>query len=351
MTTKGAADRLDMLFREYYSVLILAGLFTILPFVLPYPALATEVVLFSLAAVAFDLCMGYAGIMMFCQASFFGTGVYATALTLVHLSQNVFVAILAGILAAAIVAFIIGFICTLRTKTYMVLLTLAFGELVYFIAYQWQSLTGGDDGLTGVIRPNLEIPGIFTIDLQPELNFYFFTLAVFILSFGIIKRISISPFGSVLQGIRENEMRAQAIGYNTRLFKIAVFTIGGLFMGLAGSLYSMFITFAHIANVGIDVSASIIIMVLVGGMGTLFGPVIGAFVFVMTSEIASVYWDRWLIILGAVCIVFVLFARGGIWVILRNLAGSFIGMRLFRIQTLTYPDRKTHGKTSQQNGN
>jgi len=325
MRTKCVAEMCRTVFREYYSVLILAGLFTMLPFVLPYPALATEVVVFSLAAVAFDLCLGYAGVMMFCQAAFFGTGVYATALTLVHLSQNIFVAIFAGILAGALMAFIIGFICTRRTVTYMVLMTLAFGELVYFIAYQWQSLTGGDDGLRGSIRPNLEIPGVFAIDLQPALNFYFFALAVFILSFCFIKRISISPFGKVLQAIRENEMRADAIGYNMQWYKIAVFTIGGLFMGLAGSVYCMFVTFAHIANVGLEVSAKIIVMDLVGGMGTLFGPVIGAFIFVVTSDIASAYWDRWLIILGVLCIVFVLFARGGIWVFLRNLSE-----RLFR---------------------
>jgi branched-chain amino acid transport system permease protein len=268
--------------------------------------------------------------MMFCQASFFGTGVYATALTLVHLSQNVFVAIFLGVLAATALALIIGAIATLRAHTYMVLITLAFNELVYFIAYQWKDLTGGDDGLTGVTRPNLEIPGIFVIDLQPSLHYYFFAFFFFILSFAIIKRITISPFGRVLQGVRENETRAQAIGYNTRMFKITVFAVGGLFMGLAGSLYSMFIKFAHIANVAIDVSAHIIIMELIGGMGTLFGPVIGAFVFVITSEIASAYWDRWLLILGIVCIVFVLFARGGIWVLMRNLGGHII--RAKRIQ-------------------
>jgi len=171
---------------------------------------------------------------------------------------------------------------------------------------------------------------VTSVDLQPALNFYFFALAVFILSFCFIKRITISPFGKVLQAIRENEMRADAIGYNMQWYKIAVFTIGGLFMGLAGSVYCMFITFAHIANVGIDVSAKIIVMDLVGGMGTLFGPVIGAFIFVLTSDIASAYWDRWLIILGVLCVVFVLFARGGIWVFLRNLSERFFKARLSR---------------------
>ncbi|NIM97731.1 MAG: branched-chain amino acid ABC transporter permease [candidate division Zixibacteria bacterium] len=285
----------------------------ILPFVLPYTALATEVMIYALAAVAFDLCLGYSGLMMFCQASFFGTGVYTTALTLIHFFPNIFLAMFFGILAATILAVIFGYMATRRTGTYMVLLTLAFNELIFFIAYQWKNVTGGDDGLTGVPRPNLEIPGILSIDLQPSLNYHFFALFFFIVSFIIIRRITISPFGKVLQGIRENESRAQSIGYNTRLFKLIAFTIGGMFMGLAGSLYTMFITFAHIHNVAFDTSGSIVMMELIGGMGTLFGPIIGAFVFVVASDIASAIWSRWLLILGVVCIVFVLFARGGIW--------------------------------------
>jgi len=306
-------------FQEYESTLILALIFAVLPFTLPYPALATEIMIYALAAVAFDLCLGYTGLMMFCQASFFGTGVYTTALTLIHFSPNIFIAIFLGILASTILAVIFGFMATRRTGSYMVLLTLAFNELIYFIAYQWQSVTGGDDGLTGVPRPNLEIPGLLSIDLQPSLHYYYFAFFIFLISFIIIKRITISPFGKVIQGIRENEIRAQSIGYNTRLFKLIVFAIGGMFMGLAGSLYAMFVTFAHIHNVAFDTSGNIVLMELIGGMGSLFGPIIGAFVIVVASDVASAYWERWPLILGIICIVFVLFARGGIWGMLRIL--------------------------------
>ena len=306
-------------FQEYESTLILALIFAVLPFTLPYPALATEIMIYALAAVAFDLCLGYTGLMMFCQASFFGTGVYTTALTLIHFSPNIFIAIFLGILASTILAVIFGFMATRRTGSYMVLLTLAFNELIYFIAYQWQSVTGGDDGLTGVPRPNLEIPGLLSIDLQPSLHYYYFAFFIFLISFIIIKRITISPFGKVIQGIRENEIRAQSIGYNTRLFKLIVFAIGGMFMGLAGSLYAMFVTFAHIHNVAFDTSGNIVLMELIGGMGSLFGPIIGAFVIVVASDVASAYWERWPLIIGIICIVFVLFARGGIWGMLRIL--------------------------------
>ena len=296
----------------------------LLPLILPYYALGTEIVLFALAAVAFDLCLGYTGVMMFCQASFFGTGVYVTSLTLIHLTQNLFVAVFCGVAAAALLSLLFGWLASTRSGSYSVLLTLAFNELIYFIAYQWSDLTGGDDGLTGVPRPNLEIPGIFTIDLQSSLSFYLFAATVFLISFMIIRRITLSPFGAVLKGIRENEVRAQAIGYNVRMYKIAVFVLGGIFMGLAGSLYCMHINFAHIHSVHFETSGNIVMMVLIGGMGTLVGPVIGAGVITIASEFASTLWDRWLIIQGVVFILFVLFARGGIWGILESIKERYL---------------------------
>ncbi|GAU09298.1 branched-chain amino acid ABC transporter permease [Desulfoplanes formicivorans] len=295
----------------------------LLPLILPYYALGTEIVLFALAAVAFDLCLGYTGVMIFCQASFFGTGVYVTSLTLIHLTQNIFAAVFCGVAAAALLSLLFGWLASTRSGSYSVLLTLAFNELIYFIAYQWSDLTGGDDGLTGVPRPNLEIPGIFSIDLQSSLSFYLFAATVFLISFMIIRRITLSPFGAVLKGIRENEVRAQAIGYNVRLYKIAVFVLGGMFMGLAGSLYCMHINFAHLHSVHFETSGNIVMMVLIGGMGTLVGPVIGAGLITMASEFASTLWDRWLIIQGVVFILFVLFARGGIWGILESVREGF----------------------------
>ena len=299
--------------RENRSILILAAVFAVLPFVLPYTALANEIMLFALAAVAFDLCVGYAGVMMFCQASFFGAGVYVTALTLLHLTDNIFAAIFLGMLVPATMAVFIGYMASLRSGSYSVLLTLAFNEMIYFIAFQWSSVTGGDDGLTGIQRPNLELPGLPTIDLQSSLAYYFFAYVFFIAAFYVIRRITVSPFGKVLQAVRENEQRAQAIGYNVRLYKMLVFSIGGLFMGLAGSLYCMYINFAHIHNVHFETSGNIVMMVLIGGMGTLFGPVVGAGLIVLASDLASALWERWMLVMGLLFIFFVLFARGGIW--------------------------------------
>lgn len=312
-STSATVSGVGGLWRENLSIILLTALFAAFPFVLPYTALANEIMLFALAAVAFDLCLGYTGVMMFCQASFFGVAVYATALTLLHVTSNIFVALAVGVAAAAVVAVLVGFMATQRSGTYAVLLTLAFAEMIYFIAFQWSSLTGGDNGLTGIKRPNLELFGLAEINLQSSLAFYFFSLIFFIGAFYLIRRITHSPFGKVLMAIRENEQRAQAIGYNTRMYKIAVFVLGGAFMGLAGALYCMYICFAHIHYVHFEISGNIVMMVLTGGMGTLFGPVVGAFIIVLATDVASALWDRWMIVMGAMFVFFVLFARGGIW--------------------------------------
>jgi len=287
--------------------------FSVLPLVLSYEALAIEVAIFSLAVIAFDLLLGYTGMMIFCQASFFGAATYVTGLSVIHLNASLFTAIFLGVGFAGILALTLGFFATMRKGSYSVLLTLAFSEMIFFIAYQWKSVTGGDDGLVGIVRPDLEILGLLKISLDTELRFYMLVLFFFLLSFFIIKRITESPFGKVLVGIRENESRAEAIGYNTRIFKLISFVICGLFLGLAGSLYALFMNFAHISNVAFDTSASIVMMEIIGGIGTLFGPILGALLVVLVSEKASALWARWPLIIGLTFIFFVLFARGGIW--------------------------------------
>ncbi len=301
------------LLKDNLGFSVLAIVFAVLPFVLPYTALATEVLIFALAVIAFDLLLGYTGVMMFCQASFFGTSVYVTALSIIHLKTSLIPSMLLGIGMASVLALIFGFFATLRKGSYSVLLTLAFNEMIYFIAYQWKSVTGGDDGLRGITRPNLEIPGLPSISFGTEISYYFLALFFFLLAFFIIKRIIDSPFGKVLVAIRENESRAEAIGYNTRIFKLISFEICGIFLGLAGALYVMFMNFAHISNVAFDTSGNIVMMELIGGIGTLFGPILGAFLVVLASEKASAIWARWPLILGVIFVLFVLFARGGIW--------------------------------------
>lgn len=318
-----SGTEMKQLLKNHRGLLVLAMFFVILPFVLPYRALATEVIIFSLAVIAFDLLLGFTGVMMFCQASFFGTSVYLTALSIIHLKASLFLAILVGVAGAAVLALIFGSMATLRKGSYSVLLTLAFNEMIYFIAYQWKAVTGGDDGLRGIARPPLEIPGLFKVSLASETSFYFLALFFFLLSFYVIKRIIDSPFGRVLMAIRENEARAEAIGYNARLFKLLAFEICGIFIGLAGALHVLFMNFAHITNVAFDTSGNIVMMELIGGIGTLFGPILGAFVVVLASDKFSAMWARWPLILGAIFVLFVLFARGGIWGLIASATKRF----------------------------
>jgi branched-chain amino acid transport system permease protein len=312
---------------ECRTLVLLSACFILLPFVLPYKALATEVLIFALATVAFDLLLGYTGIMMFCQASFFGTAAYITGILLRHYQTNLFLCLGASLAGAGILALFFGYLATQRSGSYSVLLTLAFNELVFFVAYQWKTLTGGSDGLQGISRPLLEVPGLFSISMKSDTRFYFFALFFFLVSFFLIRRITRSPFGKVLQGIRENETRTQAIGFNTQRFKLAAFVLGGVFIGLAGSLYAMFMSFVDISSVAFDTSGKIVMMELIGGMGTLIGPILGAAIVTLASDIASAYWDRWLLILGAVFVFFVLFARGGVWGLIENMRG-----RIFRVK-------------------
>ena len=315
---------MKFIMKSQLSLFVLAAVFAVLPFVLPYTALATEVLIFSLAVIAFDLLLGFTGVMIFCQASFFGTAVYLTALSIIHWKASLFLAIFIGVGGSAVLALVIGYMATLRKGSYAVLLTLAFNELIFFVAYQWRTVTGGDDGLRGIPRPPLEIPSLFRVSLDSEITFYYFVLVFFLLSFFIIKRIIDSPFGKVLVAIRENETRAEAIGFNSRIFKLLSFEVCGIFIGLAGALYVLFMNFAHISNVAFDTSGNIVMMELIGGIGTLFGPILGAFLVVLASEKASAIWARWPLIMGVIFIIFVLFARGGIWGIITSLKKKWI---------------------------
>ncbi len=300
------------------TVLILGGL----PLFLPYTALATEALIFALMTVAFDLLLGYAGIMIFCQASFFGTAAYIAGILIHHHETNIFVTMGASLAGTGILAAIIGYLSTVRKGTYCFLLTFAFNELIYFVADEWQTLTGGRDGLSGIPRPDLEIPGVIHIPLT-ETGFYYLTFFFFVLSLFLIRKITRSPFGKILQGLRENESRLEAIGYRPRTFKVIAFVLGGLFMGLAGTLHAMFMNFVDITNVSFAVSAQVIMMEIVGGVGTLFGPILGAVLVTVTSDLAANYWQRWPFLLGTVFVCFVLFAQNGLWGIIENMRGRY----------------------------
>jgi branched-chain amino acid transport system permease protein len=179
--------------------------------------------------------------------------------------------------------------------------------MFFFIAYQWTTVTGGEDGMPGVPRP-----AMFGIDFKDPLVYYAFVSVLFLVSLWVMKRIVESPLGKILQAIRENEVRAQAVGYNAPRFKLLAFVIGGAFSGAAGVLYAMLFGIVPLEAIGFVTSGNVVFATLIGGSGSLYGPVIGSFVFIWLSESVSTLWARWPLLLGVAFVVVVLFFRGGV---------------------------------------
>lgn len=281
----------------------------ILPFAVPYPALATEILIYGMLALTFILLLGYVGLLDFGTAAFFAIGAYSMGLLLKFFHIYILLGMFISVLITTFFALAIGFLCLRRGGIYFALLTLAFNEMIFFIIYEWRDLTGGDSGLHHGIRPDLAP----FLSLQPEINFYFFTLIFFVAVFYLLLRLIHSPFGSVLQAIRENELRTTVLGYNVDRFKLTAFVLAGAIRGLAGSLFAMYQKFVGIEIASWVTSGNVIIMSLMGGVGSLFGGIVGATIFIIASDILSAMWERWLLIIGIVFVAVVLFIPGGVW--------------------------------------
>ena len=287
---------------------LVAGLM-LLPLVMR-PIIAADICVFAIAAMALNLIFGYTGMLSFGQATFFGMGAYVSALLMIHASANLYLALLAGTLAGAVTAAVVGYLCLQRVGIYFIMLTFAFNQLFYFLAYKWTGLTGGDDGLPGVPRPPVTF-GTLRLPLDTSVTYYVFVAVVFFLVFYVMKRLVESPLGMICQAIRENPERAAAVGYHVKRYQWLVFTIAGAFSGLAGVLYAMMYGIVPIEAIFWVTSGDIVFMVLIGGIGNLYGPLIGAVVLRWLSETLSVLWHRWPLLSGTFLIIVVLFLRGG----------------------------------------
>jgi len=209
--------------------------------------------------------------------------------------------------AGAAAAALIGALSIQGRGVYAVMLTFAFNEMAYFIAFEWRTVTGGDNGLRGIPRPD-----IFAWSLADPLAYYYFTAAVVLIALFCVRRILASPFGAVLRAIRENEARAKAIGFRVRRFKIAAFTLSGALAGLAGGLYALLFRFAPLQAIDFDTSTSIVVAAVLGGIGTFYGPLVGGAIYMILANSLSHYWAHWPLLLGIVFCVVVLFFRKGL---------------------------------------
>jgi branched-chain amino acid transport system permease protein len=271
------------------------------------PAIATEIWIFAIFGLGLNLLLGYTGLLSFGQSTFFGSAAYVAGYLLKHFAIGLPLALGAGVGIGGLSALLVGYLCVQRSGLYFIMLTFALNQLFYFIAYQWTSVTGGEDGMPGIPRPP-----VLGVDLRDPLHYYLFVSALFLLSLWLMKRIVDSPLGKILQAIRENEVRAEAVGYHVPRFKLLAFVLGGAFSGAAGVLYAMLFGIVPLEAIGFVFSGNVVFATLIGGSGSLYGPIIGSFVFIWLSESMSVMWARWPLLLGVAFVIVVLFFRGGV---------------------------------------
>jgi branched-chain amino acid transport system permease protein len=299
-----------MTFRGGLAVIICV--FSLAPTTLPPYAmtLLTEALILGLFAMSLDLMVGYTRLLSFGHAAAYGLGAYACGNLLLHTTTPLIFAVPIAALFSGIVAIGVAWVCTLASGVSFAMLTLAFAQLLYAVAFKWTAVTGASDGLAGIPR-NLGPFGITFF--AGKSGFYYLVLVCLLGGFLFCRALVRSPFGAVLRGIRENEAKTLSLGYNTRRYKIAVVAISFAFGGLAGALYAPFAGFANTELLFWLFSGQALIMVIVGGAGTLVGPIIGAAFFMLVSNLLSSWTDSWALFFGIIFILFVLFAPQGIW--------------------------------------
>jgi ABC-type branched-chain amino acid transport system, permease component len=293
-------------FKEARTWLAIVAMVVLLPFFVRH-AIATEIWIFAIFGLGLNLLLGYTGLLSFGQATFFGSAGYVAGYLLKHYGVGVPLVLAIGIAVGALTAAVVGYLCVQRAGLYFIMLTFALNQMFYFTAYQWTTVTGGEDGMPGVPRPN-----VIGLDIHGPLAYYALVALLFLVALWVMKRIVESPLGKILQSIRENERRAEALGYDVARMKLAAFVIGGAFSGLAGVLYAMLFGIVPLEAIGFVFSGNVVFATLIGGSGSLYGPVIGSFVFIWLSESVSAMWARWPLLLGVAFVVVVLFFRGGV---------------------------------------
>lgn len=287
------------------------ALFLSLPFLLPMVGssipVGTEIMIWGIFAMGFNILLGVTGILSFGHAAFFGLAGYATGLLLLKAQMELAIAIPVALLTAFAAAVIIGGLIIRKRGIYFAMLTIAFGQMFYFIASQWNSLTGGLDGLTGFKRTEF-----IGINIRPEINFFYFVFVFFILTLFLVRGLMNSSIGKTLVSIRENAERAEFLGVNVKKYQLFSFVVSGTFSGLAGALYALLLNFAFPELLYWKTSGDAVLMSVIGGMRAFFGPLVGAGIFVFLRDIISTYTTHWALPLGAIFVIFVLFFQKGI---------------------------------------
>jgi branched-chain amino acid transport system permease protein len=277
-----------------------------------YTALATRVLVLGLAAMSLNFLLGFTGVLSFGHAAWFGLGAYGAGLALKFLTLSTPLAVIAGILLGGLCGAILGLLLVRRRGVYFAMVTIAFGQVFYYIAFQWSSLTGGDDGLRGFHRQPLDF-GFTKIDiLSSDIAFYYFVLFCFALALGAMGFILRSPFGRTMIAIRENERRSRFLGIPIERHIWIAFTLSCFFMSFAGALYALTNNFADPRGLHYSQSGDFVMMAVMGGMRSFWGPLLGAAVFVVVQDYLSSITTNWMSFVGLLFVLVVLFFPRGL---------------------------------------
>jgi branched-chain amino acid transport system permease protein len=286
----------------------------------------TEIIIFSLYAVSYNLLLGYAGLLSFGHAMFFGLGAFMTAISIIHIhGLSLWNAVLIGLMVTIAAGFIIGSLLLRHKGSYFALLTLAFNSLFYAVATKWHSVTGGDDGLS-ITRPNLDL-GFTSISLASLSNFYYLTLIVVGAAIVFCWYFTQTAMGRTILLMRENEERMKFLGYNTNISRLILFTFTGAVAGLAGAFYTLNFQFVSISAISIDMTTAVLLMTFVGGTKTFWGPILGAFVYILLQNYLSNITDRWPLFMGLIFIFMVMFIPGGLSEVITNIKQRLFGKK------------------------
>lgn len=294
--------------RVALSVLALCAL----PWLLPSKALAVNVLVYGIFAVGYNLLFGYTGLLSFGHAAFFGTGAYVTGIAIGRFGVPWFGALVLGVAAGSLLALVIGALSIRTRGIYFSMVTLALSQLVYYGALQASGWTGGENGLRGFTVARISLLGVPVDFLDPVQKYYVLMLFA-ALALWLVSRVLNSPFGAVIEAIRENETRARACGYDVERTRLLAFVLSGLICALAGTLSALHLAIVPLDTLHYQTGGMVVMMTLLGGAGTFFGPFVGALAFLLMEDVFSSWTSHWQLIVGSIFIVFVLFLRKGIW--------------------------------------
>ncbi len=306
---------------------LLIALLLLLPFTLGryYQYLMTQIYIAALMAIAFNLLLGTTGLLSFGQAAFFGVGAYTVGLFLTKTSMGVLPALALAILISAVAAALIGFFCIRLSGVHFAMLTLAFGQLVYAIAFKWYSFTGGDNGIQGIpVRP-IGFGKWLSISISSTEEMYYFVLIVVVLAVTVLRLVRSSPFGATLKAIRENGQRASYLGVNVKLYQWSAFVVAGAFTGLSGGLYAVMEKSISPEIINWTKSAEPVLMTIIGGIYSFIGPAVGALVYVVLNAYIVAWTEYWALVLGLVLLAMVLLLPGGVVGYFNEKTRAFLG--------------------------